>query len=74
MNTKRYYGIDILRIFSMLGVVLLHMLGAGGVLANSVRGNENYFAAWFLEIAAMCSVNVFAAMTGFLYGRSKRPL
>ena len=34
---KRNYGIDLLRLVAMFLVVVLHVLGQGGVLAN-VRG------------------------------------
>ncbi len=37
MNKKfRYEGIDLLRIISMLMVVVLHILGIGGVIENTV--------------------------------------
>lgn len=35
-GTRRNYGIDALRLFSMLLVVTLHVLGHGGVLENLV--------------------------------------
>ena len=38
MNSNRNYGIDALRLVSMYLVVILHVLGQGGVLANSHSG------------------------------------
>lgn len=32
---ERNYGIDLLRVISMIGVMALHVLGHGGVLANT---------------------------------------
>ena len=66
MNT-RYYGLDLLRVVSMLGIISLHILGNGGVL-DSVQGNSlNHFMAYGIEILCMTSVNIFAMMSGFLY-------
>ncbi len=31
----RYYGLDILRIISMIGIVGLHVMNQGGVLSNT---------------------------------------
>lgn len=42
---KRNYGIDALRLISMLGVVALHVLGRGGVLANAA-GKKTQFAGF----------------------------
>ena len=57
---KRRYGIDLLRILSMLGIVVLHILNSGGAI------NETYHL-WFLNTIAYSSVNCFAMITGFLY-------
>lgn len=68
---KRNYGIDFLRILSMLMVVMLHVLGQGGVLANTEKFSGNYWIAWFLEIASYCAVNCFALTSGYVMCRSK---
>lgn len=65
---ERNYGIDFLRIFSMFMVVMLHVLGQGGVLANA-RG-VNYWVAWLLEITCYCAVNCFALISGFVMHNS----
>ena len=55
---KRNYGIDLLRIVSILGVVFLHVLGHGGILA-AVKNETQFATAWFLEILAYPAVNCF---------------
>ncbi|NBJ91253.1 acyltransferase family protein [Parablautia muri] len=60
------YGIDALRILSMFMVVVAHILGPGGVLAAAEPRSIQYEAAWFLEIAAYCSVNCYALISGYV--------
>ncbi len=64
---ERLIGIDMLKIISMLGIVLLHVLGAGGVLKNTSYTTCNGGIAWGMEILALASVNCFAMITGYLY-------
>ena len=61
---SRNYGIDALRIVSMLMVVTLHVLGHGGILNSSK--STNYWIAWYLEIAAYCAVNCYALISGYV--------
>jgi surface polysaccharide O-acyltransferase-like enzyme len=68
---KREVGVDLLRLLSMFMVVLLHVLGHGGFLSQTVTNSLNYNLAWFLEIAAYCAANVFAMITGYLMVQSK---
>jgi len=65
---NRNYGIDLLRMVSMLMVVMIHVLEGGGVLAASV-GNASYGAygaAWFLKCLANCAVDCFALISGYV--------
>lgn len=65
----RNYGIDLLRIVSMFMVVLLHTLGQGGILKSTVPLTAQYEISWFLEIAALCAVNCYALISGYVgYG------
>ena len=66
MRTERNYGIDLLRILSMLMVVVLHVLGNGGILGSVEKFSLKYHTAWLLETAAYCAVNVFAMITGYV--------
>ena len=69
LDRQRNYGIDLLRIVSMLMIVTLHVLGQGGLLG--VEGNEmKKTVLWFMEITSLCSVNCYALISGYVgYGR-----
>lgn len=67
----RNYGIDLLRLFAMYMVVVLHTMGHGGILDNVKQNTSNYWLAWFIETAAYCAVDVFAMITGFVMVNSK---
>lgn len=64
-KSARNYGIDMLRILSMLGVVFLHTLGHGGILGIS-QSPERFSLVWFLEILAYPAVNCFVLISGFV--------
>ena len=64
------YGIDALKLLSMLMVAVLHVLGQGGILSVLPSDTINGSVAWLLEIASYGAVNIFALVTGYLmYGR-----
>ena len=54
---NRNYGIDLLRIFSMLMVPLLHVVGHGGVIKATDDLTINNIIASYLQIAS-CGVMV----------------
>ena len=69
LNPKRIYGIDFLRILSMLFVLLLHILKQGGILSSLDKLSLGYNLAWFIEVCAYCAVNCYALISGFIgYG------
>lgn len=68
---KRNYGIDLLRVLSIIGVMVLHILGHGGVLANTEVLTMNYSIAWLLEVCAYCAVDCFVIISGFVGIQSK---
>ena len=75
-SPNRNYGIDLLRLVSMLMVVTLHTLGHGGVLnmaaERAASGRvTNYAIAWLFEILAYGAVNIFVMITGYAYAKSK---
>ena len=47
-------------------IVILHILGQGGVLANSSFLSGQYTVAWLLEILCYCSVDCFALISGYV--------
>ena len=65
-ENKRNYGIDLLRIVSMQMIVMLHVLGAGGILGHVPYGTPNYYAAWGLENLILCAVNCYALISGYV--------
>ena len=69
---KRNYGIDLLRIVSMIFVILLHIMGVGGVCANTQLFSPQFFLSQFVRIATFCAVNCYALISGFV-GWNRRP-
>ena len=67
----RNYGIDLLRMFAMFLIAMLHVLGQGGVLNATVNSGTKNEAAWFLEICAYCAVNCYAIISGYVGISSK---
>lgn len=63
---KRKYGIDLLRIVSMLLIVVLHVLRQGGILLNTETGSTSYHLAWLMEIVAICAVNCYGLISGYV--------
>ncbi len=62
--TQRNYGIDALRIFSMFGIVVMHILYKGTLLTDTI-GFKNMFL-WFVEAIFYSSVNCFAMISGYV--------
>lgn len=66
-ENKKNIGIELLRVLSMFYVVILHTLGHGGVLKTSEQiGGGVYSIAWFIEICAYSSVDIFALISGYV--------
>ncbi len=63
---QREPGIDLLRLLAMFFVILLHSLGRGGVLEGAEPGSGMFRAAWALETLALCGVDVFALISGYV--------
>jgi len=70
-NKPRNYGIDLLRMFAMYLIALLHVLGQGGVIGATTKDAISYNVAWFLEIGAYCCVNCYALISGYVGLNSK---
>ena len=69
---ERNIGLDICRVLSMIGIVLLHVIGKGGVqTAVNNQYTINYWAAAWTNICAFCSVDIFAMMSGY-FGINKK--
>jgi hypothetical protein len=65
IKEERNMGIELFRVFSMMLVVMLHVLGHGGVYSHTEFLSANYKVAWFLEVIAYCSVNCYALISGY---------
>lgn len=63
--STRNYGVDTLRIVSMLMIVVVHIFTQGGVLNAVEEGSANWYAAWALRIFFIVDVNCFALITGY---------
>ena len=65
--TQRDYGIDLLRIISMLMVPIVHVIGQGGILASAIPFSIQYESAWMLMSFVLVAVNCFILITGYVY-------
>lgn len=72
---ERYSNIELLRIFTMIGVIILHYNNAtiGGALKFVDKNSINFYTLYFLEAIFICAVNVFLVISGyFLCNSNKR--
>jgi len=67
---SRNYGLDILKILSMVYVVILHALGQGGMLNHGSNGMQ--FAMMALFYVTTPAVDIFALVTGYVSFTEKR--
>ena len=72
--TKKNYGIEMLRILSMIMIVILHVLRRGGVMTHVVPGSPSEHLGYILEMATFCCVNTFAMISGYVMCTSKSRL
>lgn len=66
-KVERLYGIDSLKIISMLMVVLLHVLNHGGILKALDDFSAQYAVGHLLRCLAICAVDVYVMISGYLY-------
>ena len=70
---SRNYGLDVLKILSMVFVVILHALGQGGMMNKGTLGMQ--FAVLALFYITTPAVNIFALVTGYVsFTEKKKPL
>lgn len=70
-TTKRNYGIDLLRIISMIFVICHHILMQGGLINASEPCSPKYYWFSFLDILAYCAVDCYALITGYVMCNKK---
>lgn len=68
---KRNLGIDLLRMTAMFMVVILHVLSRAGVLDATEPGSVNYELSWLMRTFALCAVNCYAIISGYVGWKSK---
>lgn len=76
-KTNRLANIELLRLLSMAGVIILHYNNKdiGGGLAYVSAGSLNQLLLFFLESLNICAVNLFMILSGyFLSQNNKRSL
>ncbi|MEX2805324.1 acyltransferase [Streptococcus sp. H31] len=64
-------GIDFLRIFAMLMIIITHILGKGGI-RDEVQGDIDiyYWVTWLIQVTAYGAVNCYALISGYVGLRS----
>lgn len=67
----RDYGIDFLRIFSMIMIIIAHIVGPGGMQAVAGTYLPNHRPAWLLMAFGPCCLNVYAQISGYVGVKSK---
>lgn len=70
-QTTRNQGVDLLRNLSMFMVVMLHVLGLGGLLAATQGQTVKHESLKVIHIGAMCAVNCYGLISGYVGYRSK---
>ena len=67
----RNYGIDLLRLLSMLFVVILHTLLISKLIVRDGESSAMFSVAWLLETLCYGAVNIFALISGYVGFREK---
>lgn len=70
----RQSNIELLRIFAILGVIILHYnnVDVGGGLRYVIEKSTNYYMLYFLESLTICAVDLFMLISGYFLSTSKR--
>lgn len=68
---NRNYGIDLLKMFSMFLVVLIHINMQGGVATGYPSVGVGYWGCNFIEALGIICVNLFALASGYVSVKSK---
>lgn len=70
MVQKRNYGVEMLRIVSMMMIILLHYFNFGGGLHNCAEGTASWYLVWLCEAICFCSVNCYVLISGYFQSAS----
>ncbi len=69
--SKRNYGIDLYKIFSMYMIVVIHILNAGGVINACDTFSVNNFVSRFMLICVYSAPDCFALASGYIMINTK---
>lgn len=74
VKNTRESGIELLRIFAMMGVVILHYnnVNMGQALALATEGSINQYIVYFFENLSVCGVNIFILISGYYMCKSQK--
>lgn len=62
---------ELLRVFLMFLIVIVHLLGPGGLLEGVAPFSLSYFALWWIEGLGCVSTNVFILISGYYMIQSR---
>ena len=64
---ERKSNIELLRIFTMIGVIILHYNNPtiGGGITYATKGSANFYILYFLESLFACAVDLFILISGY---------
>lgn len=66
MPKKRIVGLDVARVVAMLGIIGYHVLKGGGIRDAAEPWQAPYWVAWYLYLACVAAVDLFAILSGYL--------
>ncbi len=66
VNPKRNYGIDALRILSMLMIAVHHIITHGGLLKSRDLFSGSYDMLVITELTVLCAVNCYVLISGYV--------
>lgn len=70
--SSRIIGIDLLRLFSMYGIVVLHVIGKGGILDSSSEiMSVQTVVCYIIELVFLQAVNCYALISGYVIYQSR---
>ncbi len=72
-KSQRNYGIDLLRIVSMLMITIVHVVGTGGIISAKMTP-LNASISWTIRSMTFCAVNCYALISGYVGINSKQKL
>jgi len=61
---QRNYGIDALRLLTMLMIVIIHIIGQGGVWESTVGVKRTVVSS--IDVFVVCAVDIYAIISGYV--------